>query len=61
MSAVILFGGIRRKRRSIKHWKYVENNVMRNVTGEHRYNERRKGHTKMFGWKMTKKDATLEV
>jgi len=42
MSAVILIEGIRRKRRSIKHWKYVENNTMRNLTGEHRYSERQK-------------------
>jgi hypothetical protein len=55
MSAVILIEGIRRKCRSIKHWNNVENSMMRNVTGEHRYNERQDGHTKMFGWKMTRK------
>ena len=56
MSAVILTEDIRRKCRSLKHWKCVENNMMRNIKGEHRYNERQKknGHVKMFGWKMTK-------
>jgi hypothetical protein len=44
MSAVILIEGIRRKCRSIQNWKNVEINMMRNVTGEHRYNEKRKGY-----------------
>jgi len=54
--------GIRRKFRSIKHWKNAESNMMRNVTGGHRYNERQKKRTHKNVWvENDKKDATLEV